>query len=163
MKKSTKKIVKRLERYVGQKIIRTGGTHHIGDFSYTENPLILKGFTLKGEMIVEYPKENVSFAGNKKTLPIYFTDDLWISYRKALRPASNKLNQWKGKKVRRTCCTKRIGDGSFMCKSDLEVPPTLVSASKHHVVIECNDCGFEGKRVILNCDFADPSEWELAE
>lgn len=157
MKKSTKKIVRHLRRYIGQDIIRISGTSK-GDFSYTSGePVTLIGFTLSGRMRIKY--HNICLKGMITTLPVSFTDYMWIPYSTALKAHNNSLNQWQGKKVRRTKPTKRIGDRSYMCDLSFETPVTLISASKHHVVIEYNDSTLN----VLGPDFAVPSEWELAE
>lgn len=154
MKKTTKKFVKRLERYIGKEIIRIRQTYFSGDFSFTdEDPVILLGFTPKGEMIVKYTRF-MATVRETDILPLEFTDDLWISYKKAITAKNNCLNKWQGKKIRRLCPTKRTGDRSFMKGK----APTLISASRHHVVIKS-----DLEKYVLNSDFANPNEWVLAE
>ena len=156
MKKTTKKFVKRLERYVGKEIIRIRQTHFSGDYSFTDkDPIILLGFTPKGEMIVKYTGSRATVR-ETAILPLEFTDDCWISYKKAITASNNRLNKWRGKKVIRICATKRLEDRSYMRSN---YAPTFITASRHHVLIK-ND---KGRNILLNCDFANPNEWELAE
>lgn len=95
---------------------------------------------------------------NSKALPLYFTDNKWITYKKALRAKNNALNKWRGKKIKRVVPTI-MGDKSFMGSKLSKIAPTLISASKHHMVIVDEHCG----KCILGCDFASPDEWILAD
>lgn len=158
MKKSTRKTIKYLKRYEGHEIIRTKPVSE--DWSYTENPILLVGFTADGCIRYRETGFNLRIFGNQElVLPIQYTDRNWITYRKALKAKDNKLNEWRGKKIRRIRPTPIIGDCSFIEAS----APTLISASKHHMVIMYNDIGIEGDISILNRDYMNPEDWKLAE
>lgn len=158
MKKSTKKTIKYLQRYIGHEIIRTKPAR--GDWSYTDDaPLLLVGFTSDGRIKYRYTGMDSRILGDKeRVLPPHFTDRNWITYKKALRAENNKLNQWRGKKIRRICPTYRH-DSSFMSGN----APTLISASGHHMVIILNNFGLEGVKSFLGPEFVKFEDWELAE
>ena len=152
MKKSTRKVINHLRQYVGHKVIRTRPA--CGDWSYMgDSPLVLVGFTPDGRI-----KCCQILGKQERILPIYFTDRNWITYKKALRAKGNKLNKWKGKRIRRIRPTVIFGDRSYMSEA-----PTLISASKHHLVIICNDIDFKGEKRVLSADYANPEDWELVE
>lgn len=160
MEKSTKQVVDYLKRYIGCKMIRTKRTEKNWDGSYTDHAIIFEGFTSGGLIKFRYTGFEAKVFGTKvRTLPLDFTDRNWITYEKALRAGGSELNKWKGKRVRRIRPTEIIGDRSYM---DGE-PPTLVFASKHHVMIMSNEPWCKGKTMLLRCDFAKPEDWELAE
>lgn len=162
MKKSTKKIVNYLKRYIGHEIIRTSPTR--GDWSLTDRPVLLLGFTPDGCIICQHVGFDQKLFGNKnRILPIHFTDRNWITYKKALRAANNPLNKWKGKKIKRICPTSPVYDCSYMCVSDFDGAPTLVSASKHHMVIIFNNIGISGMQTVLPPYFVRAEEWVLTE
>ncbi len=118
-----------------------------------DSPLVLVGFTPDGRI-----KCCQILGKQERILPIYFTDRNWITYKKALRAKGNKLNKWKGKRIRRIRPTVIFGDRSYMSEA-----PTLISASKHHLVIICNDIDFKGEKRVLSADYANPEDWELVE
>ncbi len=159
MKKSTRKVINHLRRYVGHEVLRTKPA--CGDWSYTDDsPLLLVGFTSDGCIRYRHTGFEAQIFGNKEfVLPFCFTDRNWITYKKALRAKGNELNKWRGKKIRRIRPTSTIGDSSFMSGK----APTLISASKHHIVIMRNDIGLEGTKSVLRLDFVNPEDWELAE
>lgn len=162
MKKSTRKTINHLSQYIGHEIIRIKPA--CGNWSKTTEPILLLGFTPDGCIRYRYTDFNAVIMGNEEyVLPFSFTDRNWITYKKALRTKNNQLNQWKGKKIKRIIPTKRLGDSSFMCDSPFEKAPTLISASKYHIVIEHNDMGLEGRTSVLSPDFSIFSEWTLAE
>lgn len=161
MKNSTRKTINYLSQYIGHKILRTKPVN--GDGSKTADPILLVGFTSDGCIRYKHTGVEATILGDAEyVLPLHFTDRNWITYKKALRAKNNPLNQWKGKKVKRTTPAKRNGDRSYMCSYSFEKAPTLVSASRHHIVFEYNDFGLKGRRSILGPDFANPSEWKLA-
>lgn len=153
MKKSTKKVINHLRRYVGHAVLRTKPTHR--DWSYTDgDPLLLVGFTPDG--CIKYRHTGfdlVIFGDGEFILPISFTDYNWISYKKALKSKGNKLNMWKGKKIKRIHPVATSGDRSYMNG----YAPTLVSASKHHIVIMSH-----GKKKVLGPNYSLFEDWELA-
>lgn len=153
MNKATRKTVNHLRRLVGHKVIRTKQTVGIRDFSYTDKPLILKGFTNKGEMIIQYAGYT-----KERTLPLYFTDRNWKLYSRALNVEDSELSKWKGKKILRTTPTKKIHSTSFMRE-----PAKLIAASKYHMIVEFTCGGLQGMRTMLNCEYTNPKEWKLAE
>ncbi len=155
MKKSTKKVISRLKPLIGKEIIRIKPTNS-GDFSYTDSPLVLLGFTVKGELIIRNEKRrDTKFY--EKTLPIQFTDAFWISYKRSRRAKNNSLNKWRGQYVRRIVPIEDpFKDISFMNPADHY---RLISVSKHHVFLERSD----GSMAIQNCLYANPAEWELNE
>lgn len=158
MKKSTRKVINYLRQYVGHEVLRTKPTS--GDWSYTDSPLLLVGFTSDGCIRYRHTGFEARIFGDEEfVLPIYFTDRNWITYKKALKAKGNQLNKWKGKKIRRIRPVATIGDRSFMSGE----APTLISASKHHMVVMYNDWGLEGKESVLRSDYMNPEDWELAE
>lgn len=158
MKKAIKKNVNYLRRLIGHKIIRTKETAIYGDFSYTSDPVILKGFTEKGEMIIQLPKESIFFKLGECKLPIEFTDRNWKLYNRVRKVGDNKLNKWKGKKILRTVPTKHLGDRSYM-----DEPVKLITASKYHIIFEFTEPFLQGKSYCANYDFSNPKEWKLEE
>ena len=166
MKKSTKKIINTLSKYIGLEIIRTKPTSAIGyvkDWSYTSDPIVLIGFTADGCIRYRHTGMEARFFGNEEyTLPFSFTDRNWITYKKALRAKNNELNKWRGKKIKRIRPTATCGDRSYMCEYGFEEPPTLISASKYHMVIMNNDIGLKGDKSILRSDYMNPEDWVLA-
>lgn len=153
MKKSTRKVINCLRRYVGHEVLRTSPV--CGDWSYTDSPILLVGFTSDGCIRCRYTgiDEDEEFV-----LPFQFTDFNWITYKKALKAKGNELNKWRGKKIRRIRPTS-FGDSSFMDGDAL----TLISASKHHMVIMYNGGFMEGIKFVLRSDYMNPEEWELVE
>lgn len=160
MKKSIRKVINHLRQYVGHEVLRTKPTR--GDWSYTDDsPLLLVGFTSDGCIRCRHTGFEAQIFGDDEefVLPLYFTDRNWITYKKALRAKGNELNKWRGKKIRRIRPTSVCGDRSYMSGD----APTLISASKHHMVIMHNDIGLKGKKHVLNSDYINPEDWELAE
>ena len=150
MKKSTKKIVKHLQRYVGIQIIRINPNVE-GDYTYTDRAVILVGFTENGAMIVKLTK-----FGNEWVLSNVFTDYMWIPYSQALLAKNNRLNEWRGKRTKR----KIMNSMEKFCKDRFLLEnTTLLSASRHHVFFETKYGGV----IILGSQYAKFSEWELAE
>lgn len=186
MRKSIKKTINYLKRYMGKEIIRTKPVLHpalrpavkgyvgawptlrspckgsddlaiftklkTGDYSYTDDPIILTGFTEDGRIKFQRPDETT-----ENTLNIEFTDRSWISFNKSLKHKNNlPLSQWKGKKIVRTVPTI-LGVTDFM-----NYPLTLKAVSKHHIHGECDDT-YTGKYfTTLGCIFID-GNWKLAE
>lgn len=161
MKKSTRKIINHLKQYIGLEVVRTKPTQGLiwsGDWSYTDEPIIILGFTSDGCIRYRHPERD-----NEHTLPFGFTDRNWVTYKKALRAKHNVLNKWRGKRIRRVRPTATCGDRSYMCRFGLDRAPTLVSASKYHMVIEHNDMGLEGVKSVLRADYINPEDWVLVE
>lgn len=157
MKESTRKVINHVQQYVGHEVIRTKPTR--GDWSHTDNPILLLGFTSDGCIRYRYTGIEARIFGNDEfVLPAHFTDRNWITYKKALKAEGNQLNKWKGKKIRRIRPAPISGDCSYMYDA-----PTLVSASKYHMVVMENSLGLEGKKVVLNSSFMNSDDWELAE
>ena len=154
MKKSIKKIINYLSQYIGKEIIRTQPTAWpVRDWSYTDAPSILVGFTSEGCIQIRHTGWEAEIFGDKiYTLPISFTDRNWITYKKALQAKHNVLNQWKGHKIRRI---RPAGDHSYM---DSLNPPILVSASRYHMVIQ----DYKGHKALLRADYTRPEDWVLA-
>lgn len=159
MKKSTRKVINRLRQYIGHEVVRTKPAR--GDWTYTGgSPLLLVGFTSDGCIRYRYTGIEAKVYGDQEwILPFHFTDCNWITYKKALKAKGDKLNRWRGKKIRRIRPTPTIGDCSFMSGE----APTLISASKHHMVIMRNDIGLKGKKFVLRSEYVNPEDWELAE
>lgn len=188
MKKAAKKAMKRLERYIGHDIIRVLPVTRTRCYRnecnnlikkamevecnsvYTSVPLTLMGFTADGKMQVHFPSYTIEgkLLGTQPfELPSCCIDTLWIPYKKALTAKGNPLNKWKGKKIRRIKPIKSMAD------SDAPFEPwigTLVSASKHHVILEGGDTvEYKGSYYIdenfkvLDYEYTNPSEWELVE
>ena len=158
MKKSTRKVINHLRQYVGHEVLRTKPAGR--DWSYTDDsPLLLVGFTSDGCIRYRHTGfEARIFGDGEFVLPFCFTDRNWITYKKALKAKGNELNKWRGKKIRRIRSTS-FGDHSFMSGE----APTLISASKHHMVIMYNAIGLKGKKCVLSSDYMNPEDWELAE
>ena len=121
--------------------------------SHCGYPIRLTGFTPKGE--IKYRQET-AFGDEEKVLSIDYTDRKWITYKKALRPKHNPLNQWIGEKVIRIQPTK-TGSDSFMKKT-----VRLVSASKHHVVVGASYRNGIKIQIVLGFEFTNPEDWVLA-
>lgn len=161
MNKAIKKNVNYLCKLVGHKVIRTKPTAVGGDFSYTSEPLILKGFTKEGRIICQYAEETFGtrfFGSKERILPLSFTDRNWKLYSRILKVADSELSKWKGKKILRTKPTARTQSRSFMDK-----PAKLIAASKYHMIVEFTRPDLQGVQCILNCDYTNPKEWKLAE
>lgn len=159
MKKSTRKIINHLRQYVGHEVLRIKPT--CGDWSYTDDiPILLIGFTSDG--CIRYLHTGIEaqiFGYDEFVLPFHFTDRNWITYKKALKAKGNELNKWRGKKIRRIRPTSTCGDRSFMSSN----VPTLISASKHHMVITYSGMWPEGTKYVLRSDYMNLEDWELAE
>ena len=92
MKESTKKIINPLSQYVGTEIIRTKPS--CGDWSFTNHPMLLVGFTPTGCIKCRFSGAEVQVIGNNEfILPTNYTDYNWISYKKALKAEENELNK----------------------------------------------------------------------
>lgn len=155
MKKSTRKIINHLKQYIGLEVVRTKPTSGItwsGDWSHTDEPIIILGFTSDGCIRYRYSNDD-----RERTMPFAFTDRNWVTYKKAQRAKHNVLNKWRGKRIRRIRPTATCGDRSFM-----DDAPTLISASKYHMVIEYHMIGLEGRKCILRSDYMKPEDWVLA-
>ena len=155
MGKSKEEVIEKLSKYVGKRIIRTRKTE-FGDRSYTNESIVLLGFTDNGRIIAE------TSISKKYILSPDFTDNNWMLYEKIFEPnAANPINKWRWKKVKRIAPTQN-GDCFGMCTRNSEKAPTLVAASKHHVVIISNSPGEEGEIIILESKFKNPKDWVLA-
>ncbi len=153
MKKSLKKTITHLRKFVGHEIIRTKPTTDIGDWSYTDEPVIFVGFTQDG--CIKYIDPCLS--DKVRIFPLNFTDRNWITLKKALKPKRNPLNKWRGKYVVRTSPTCR-GDRSFLRSGIPDDKQILISASKHHIILADKFLG----KIICNSTFSNPNDWELA-
>lgn len=151
-----------LRKFVGHKVVRTKRTARTGDGSYTDTVLILRGFTEKGEVIIQYAEgtfERRCFGPVEEVLPIEFTDRNWKLYSRVRKVPDSELNKWRGKKIRRTTPTIG-GDRSYMRE-----PVKLIAASRYHLIIEYTEAmgWLQGTQQLLRYEFANPKEWELAE
>lgn len=122
----------------------------------TDSPILLKGFTSDGRIIVCYLGRDAKiFGSEEKIFDIEFTDKNWITYKYALQPRDNPLNKWRGKRIRRIVPVMRLrADKSFMDNYDA---PILVAASKYHIVVKT-----EFGNMVLSSDYARPKDWVLA-
>lgn len=156
MKKSIKKTVNYLKQYIGHEILRTKPSY--GDWSYTSDSILLLGFTPDGCIrCLHTGIEAKIFKGKEDVLPIEFTDRNWITHKSAKKSKNNELNKWKGKRIRRV---RPAGyDRSFM----REEPPTLITASKHHIVIRYEDWILKGRMKILDSRYNKLEDWEVVE
>lgn len=154
MKKSLKKTIAHLRKFVGHEIIRTKPTTDIGDWSYTDEPVIFVGFTQDGCIKYIDPKFDDKVGG---VLPLTFTDRNWITFKKASKPKGNSLNKWRGKKVVRNCPTC-YGDESFLRSDVPGDEQILISASKYHIILEDKFLG----KITCNSRYNNPNDWELA-
>lgn len=153
MKKSLKKTIAHLRKFVGHEIIRTKPTTDIGDWSYTDEPVVFVGFTQDGCIKYIDPK----FDDKVRILPLTFTDRNWITLKKALKPKGNPLNKLRGKKVVRNCPTC-YGDYSFLRSDIPDNEQKLISASKYHIILEDKIVG----KIICDSRYNNPNDWELA-
>lgn len=156
MKKATKKTINYLRKFVGHKVIRSQETIR-GDFSYTRTPLILRGFSDKGEVIISYTEDSFErslFGYVERTLPLEFTDSNWLLYSRLRKVPNSKLNKWRGKRIRRTAPMGLTGDCSYM-----ETPVKLISASQYHLIVELAD----NMQIVLDYRWVNPNEWMLVE
>lgn len=153
--KTMKKTINRLSNYIGKEIIRIQPTYEkdwdYEDWSYTEEPILLLGFTTDGRIRYKHTKEIWLYGDREKVLPASFTDMNWITYKKALRSGGNNLNKWKGKKIIRINPTVK-GSMSFM-----KEPVVLISASRYHMVVL-----YDNKPMVLNREYAEFKDWILA-
>lgn len=166
MKKSTRKIINHLKQYIGLEVVRTKPTQGIiwaGDWSYTSEPIIILGFTSDGCIRYCHAESSGLFDNKEDILPFSFTDRNWITYKKAMRAKHNVLNKWRGKKIKRIRPTATCGDRSYMCQHVFDSAPTLVSASKYHMVIMYNGFLQKGHKHLLRADYIKPEDWVLAE
>lgn len=159
MNKSTKKTINYLSQWIGHEIIRTKPTCFDNDWTFTTDPILLLGFTTNGCIRFHYTGELKEKLGIVEiVLPFHFTDRNWITVKKALKAKNNRLNQWRGKRIKRIRPTRQ-SDHPYMSPKF----PTLISASKHHLVIMLNDVEFEGRKRILNSNYVNAEDWSLAE
>ncbi len=158
MKKSTKEMVKRLSQYIGKEIIRTG-PNRVGSRSFLEDPIILKGFTSKGEIIYTYLPDSTSaavYGTDEKILKVSYTDNQWKLLSELFEPKDNDLNQYIGHQiqmVRPAIYSNGNEDYSYVNYS-----VKLISATKYHLVVED-----DSENTILSFEFAKPEDWVLAE
>lgn len=153
MKRSTKKVVKYLRRYIGCEIIRTKPAQ--GDRIFMTERIKLVGFTPDGRIKYCYAGWKERIYGDKEfDLPLQFTDRNWTTYKKALRAKGNGLNKWQGKRIKRISSTPIINSSFHMYGEN----PTLISASKHHMLVMCEDGYYE----LLDESFCNLKDWELA-
>lgn len=190
MEMSAKKVIDRkLKKLVGQKIIRIGPTMNY-DWTFTEEFVILKGFTLDGRMKIQYTEG--TFSNQEDTLSIDFTDCKWIQSSMAMKPKGNSLNKYIGQRITRVkpaVSPRSKGTapifllGSIGSTKGIEYMPfnfnqseyivdnsymnesfekasTLVAATKHHVILESNTVG---GIIILPSYFANPDDWKPVE
>lgn len=157
MNKAIEENVNYLGNLVGHMVIRTKPPERSVDWSYTEIPLFLQGFSYEGKMIVEYAEgtfERKIYGSKATELPLEFTDRNWQFYSRVRMASDNKLNKWKRRKIQRIAPTKTCGDKAYMRN-----PVKLIVASEHHLIIY----DFElGRASILNGDYTNPEEWRLA-
>lgn len=159
MKKSTKKVINYLRQYIGHKVFRTKPVGNDWSFTFSK-PILLVGFTSDGCIIYRNTDIDAEIFNDKEyVLPICYTDRNWITYKKILNGKNNELNKWRGKKITRIFPTSIFHDYSYMFGN----APTLISASKHHMIIMTNNNGTKKSIVVLNSDYINPEDWVLAE
>lgn len=154
MQHSTSNVITWLKNYVGREMIRSGPTTaniFPQDWSYTDAPVIIMGFTQQGEIICKHPGINAL----AKVLPLSFTDRNWIPYNNVFDVTHTSFNQWRGKKIKRIRPTSTFGDRKYMSDSDA---PILISASKYHMVVDTSQ-----GTTILRSDYMNPEDWILAQ
>ena len=164
MNRSIKKIInKRLRKLVGHEIIRIGPTEPSYDSAYTEQPVILEGFTKSGKMIVKYPRRlNCLFGSSQQILSTEFTDRKWRLYSRVFKKGNSKLNRWSGKKIRRINPVCFLS--GYKCTMFINEPVALISASKSYLVIKVENEFLQLSQIrILRWEYANPRDWELAE
>ena len=160
MKKSIKKTVRYLRRFIGKEIVRTKTTYYpgfrsiIGGLSYSNEFQILIGFTPDGRMIIRS-----SHGGGAHTLRIEFTDRNWIPKGRALRARHNTLNEYRGKMIKQIEPILYPGTNYMNC-SFMGEPVRLISASKKHVIVWCYSTN---SRLILGPEYANPGNWVVVD
>lgn len=154
MNRATKKTINYLSQWLGKEIIRTKPTY-TNDWSYTTTPILLVGFTPDGCIRYQRTSRDKDFHESEEDVLYFsFTDRNWITLKKAMKPKNNRLNQWKGKKIKKFRTNTKWKSTSFMSGNF----PTLIAASKHHLIVMD-----AGKRYILNDASANAEDWALAE
>lgn len=157
MNKKLRKNIHFLRKMIGHKIIRYRETTS-GDFSFTSDPVILRGLTSDGCMIVSFPEGTFGFLLHKEIdiLPKSFSDRNWKLYSRIKLCPEGHCSKWVGKYIHRVKPTSRIGDRSF-----IQEPVRLIAASKWHFIVEYNLSRWHKVRSILNYDYTNPKHWEL--
>ena len=155
MKKSLKKTVNYLTKYIGKEIVRTKPAVYftgVKDLSYMNRRIELVGFTAKGTILYK----DLGLGDHISEMPIEFTDRNYITYKKAVRNGKHPLRKWVGKEITRIRPTATCGDRSYMGES-----VKLVSCSKHHMVINWKEGSFSFTS-LLGEEFMAPDDWKLA-
>lgn len=160
-----KTVPESLKKLAGKEIIRIGSTIN-GDWSFTNEPVLLKGFSSDNSMIIQYIKEYNIFSDERiDVLSVYFTDDNWILLEDALKSEDNELNKLIGKRIKRIRPVENLSrryihreDHSYMCEYG-EIPPTLVSASKYHMFLKEYDARGNENHIIIGPRYSNPKDW----
>ena len=163
---------KSLKELLGKEIIRIGPTN-AGDWSYTDQPVLFKGFSSDNGMIIQHIKE-YNYVGEMLTeLSPSFSDDQWILKEDAFKAENNELNKLIGKKIKRIrpvpLISNRVSligdsynetkeDHSYMCEYG-QTPLILVSASKHHIIAKEYDVMGNERIIILDPRYSKPEDW----
>jgi len=157
-------ILTKMSKMIGYAIIRTAPTCSVEDYSHSDSPILLLGFTERGAIRYQFLGANRRILdGCVHTLPLDFTDENWILYEEAfIEDSTNPLNKFKGEKIHRICpiTVETIED----CESEYDYDRSymdnaveLVVASKHHMIVRDED----GKLNIMHLQFSKPEEWAL--
>ena len=134
-----------VEDLVGQEIIRIKPAGK--DYSFTREPVKLLKI-VDNELVVKYENDEVH------PLSPIFTDNNWIPLEVATSTDKNaSLNELIGKNIRRIRPTY-CGDKGFMRDS-----VKLISASKYHMVVECDYLPSKSKTMILGPGYTGADDW----
>ena len=159
-----------LKKLVGKEIIRIGPTI-TGDWSYTNEPVLFKGISSDNGMIIQYIKEYSILEERMTELSACFSDDKWILLEDAFKAENNELNKLIGKKIKRirpvelhsrskiNSLNEYKEDHSYMYEYG-EIPATLISASKYHMIIKDYNISKKGNIIILVPRYSNPKYWE---
>ena len=162
-----------LTQFIGKEIIRTSPAlisvnppfqNRVSapayDWTYTEIPILLSGFSEKGAIKFQYVRKEGSFGKEEFTIPAYFTDKNWTTLADAMKlDEDNLFNEWGGKKIKRIRPTVR-GLETFMVNSKSEVAPKLLYVAKNHILLQ----PFNGRKtMIFGPDYLIQNDWVLAE
>lgn len=155
MDKKLRKVIQSMRPYIGQQIIRIAPAIYpsgvgVKDYSYGSEPVILRGFSSKGEARITRSDKQNRHAHN---CSISFTDRNWILYSDISCTGKSRLNKWRGRRIKRIRATK-LGDRSFMSEEGVE----LIWATPYHVNISWNFMG-EPRECLLNSLYAAPEDW----
>ena len=144
----------------GYKYVRTAPVEHENgtiDYGYTSTIMVYDRTDLNGNLWMHYPKdfyEGKRFGTQSKKISSIFNDGNWISVDELWTGEKTSLQQLEGTLIHRIKPTP-MGNGNID-RSFCNYPVILLSATKYHLIAAYPD----GDVLILDCRYADPSDWE---